>query len=493
VARGTEAPPLLRAERRRSSLRLRVVLAVVLVALAPQALVFAWSQLDRNVTGHLWRSVRDASARAAPLAQQIELPQAELSALARASRVRLRVFGPDESTLFDADFDDPSDAFDRIEDFVFGPTSPPVLWELDDEPGPLSLRPEVKLARKDGAYVACHDVAVVLCQAVRAVSLLAGQERLVVARASSRRAVQSVYSLRHQLARLSLVTVPFALILAVYTGRRIVRPIERLRRQALEKANAATSTATLDSDRLDEVGILAEAFNRLLLALEQKRQENEAFVADLVHELKNPVAAVRAAAESLSGGADRERADRLARVLRDSSVKLDRVVTQFLELARAEAGLPNEERTIQDVMALLTGLIESLRDDARHARVTFTVEQDGPGTMQVRAVSHRLDALFRELLENAGSFSGDGGLVSVRVTASTEDVVVTVTDTGPGIAPQDLPRVFTRFFTTRGRARGTGLGLALVRAVAEAHGGSVTVQSSPGAGAAFEVRLPRAR
>jgi signal transduction histidine kinase len=316
--------------------------------------------------------------------------------------------------------------------------------------------------------------------------------RLVVVQATSRRAVQAVYGLRYQLLRLSLVTVPLALVLAVLTGRRIVRPIELLRRQALDKAKAAT-TATLDAGGRDEVAVLAEAFNALLLALEKKRADNEAFVADLVHELKNPVAAVRATADMLGeAGVDADRAARIARVLRDSSTKLDRVVTQFLELARAEAGLPDEERTVEDAAGLVEALVGNLREDGRHPGVELACTRCAPGEARVRAVAHRLDTLVRELLENARSFAGDGGRVEARVEAHGDDVVLVVSDTGPGIAPQDLPRVFSRFFTTRGRSRGTGLGLALVKAVAEAHGGSVGATSKPGEGASFEVRLPRA-
>src|SRR5262249_51460582 len=99
--------------------------------------------------------------------------------------------------------------------------------------------------------------------------------------------------------------------------------------------------------------------------------------------------------------------------------------------------------------------------------------------------------VFRELLENAGSFTEAGGSISVGVTEADRDVLVRIQDSGPGIAEAGLGRVFERFFTTRGRARGTGLGLALLEAIGLAHGGGVHVESKAGRGALFEVRLPR--
>jgi two-component system sensor histidine kinase ChvG len=475
-------------------LRLRVIGAIVVVGLAPQLLVFAWSQLDRPAAGRLWGRARDGTDDAQDILARAPFDQAKsaLFSAARSRGVRLRVFAEDGRSLLDEDADNPGEPFDGVEAFFFGlPTG--TLGEIDREQGPVELRPAVAEAERTGWFIACEWVSIGYCESIRPVTDPSGARLLVYVQATSTRAVSGVYELRRQLSRLALVTVPFALLLAFYVGSRLVRPIEKLRRQALAHAMTAGSPMALDPGTHDEVRDLADAFNVLLQALDRKRAENEAFVADLVHELKNPVAAVRVVADTLTaGGADAARAERAARALRESSTKLDRVVTQFLELARAEAGLPNEQRDRQDLGRLVGGQVESLRGDGRHPAVALAFTSEPSAQAHVCGVAHRLEALFLELLENARSFAGEGGRVDVCVLCEERDVVVRVTDTGPGIAPEDLPRVFSRFFTTRGRARGTGLGLALVEAVARAHGGIVTVRSSPGAGATFEVRLPRA-
>jgi two-component system sensor histidine kinase ChvG len=479
--------------RRRSSLRLRVVGAILFVALAPQLLVFLWSEADRNVPGKTWGFANDSAKEAATVLERGTLDEARLRAIARARRVRLRVLDASGEALLDDDEDRPEQGFDRVEEFFLGAQDLPTLEDLDQEQGPMIPRPEVQAALKTGHYIACGYVPLVLCQAIYRVTSPDGALFIVHVETTSRRSVRAVYGLRYQLLRLSLITAPLGLLLAVFTARRIVRPIEHLRRQALERAVAASPGSGLDAESPDEVGVLAGAFNALLLALDERRIANEAFVADLVHEMKTPVAAMRAAAESLEAGAvDHERAERLARVLKESTGKLDRLATQFLELARAEAGMPNEERSTVDLSPLLVAMVASMRDDPRHKGVRFEVTPSVGVPLTIRGVEHRLDALFRELLENAASFAGEGGTVTVLLEALPEDVRVAVRDSGPGIREEDLPRVFSRFFTTRGRQRGTGLGLALARAVAEAHGGTVVASSVAGDGATFEVRLPRA-
>jgi two-component system sensor histidine kinase ChvG len=294
--------------------------------------------------------------------------------------------------------------------------------------------------------------------------------------------VRALYDLRYHLARLSIVMLPFALAFSWWMGRRMVRPIEWLRERVLEKARSANPRADIDLRGGEEVRDLAEAFNDLLGALDEKRRANEAFAADLVHEFKNPVAAIRSAAESLKSGgaADEKRAARIAKILETSSAQLDALVSQFLELARAEAGMPNEDRVDVDLAALAQGIANAHAND----QVRFDVNVE---PVSVVGVPTRLDSLVRNLIDNAASFAGENGEVRIRVRREGEEAVLEVSDSGPGIPSADLPRVFDRFFSARKQGRGTGLGLALVKATAEAHGGSVSAKSE---GATFTVRLP---
>jgi signal transduction histidine kinase len=151
--------------------------------------------------------------------------------------------------------------------------------------------------------------------------------------------------------------------------------------------------------------------------------------------------------------------------------------------------------------ALARGVAAAIEES--HPEVKFTVVAGAPAT--VNGVEPRLDSVVRNLVDNAASFAGEGGDVRVSVKVDPADahqVILEVCDTGPGIPEKDLPRMFERFFTTRAvlngggsepsarKQKGTGLGLALVKAVAEAHGGHVSAHSSPGSGTTFRVVLP---
>ena len=475
------------------SLRLRVLAVALVIAIAPVALVGLWGVLERDLAADM-RTRLEFEAMETDFLLDQPSAQAKVVATdeARTHGVRVRIVDRAGVVTGDADFDRGTDTIHQLGQLFFGPDGAPTLEGFDAGLGPLSERPEVLAATAGKAMSGCRTspgAKLLVCHA--AVKHADGS--VVYVQESSRRAVRALYDLRYQLLRLSVAMTPLAVIVALVLGRSIVRPIRALGDQARERAKNPREKARLDVVGDAEVRDLARAFNELLLRLDERQTQNERFTAELAHEIKNPLATVRAAADAMeSGKLDGPRAERLARALRDAGGRLDGIVTQFLELARAEGGLSADERVSVDLAELARTLAEACR--ARHEDVELTVEAEAPAL--VRGVPHGLDAALRNLLENAFSFAkaGDAAKAAVRVVVRNDGdtAEVLVQDSGPGIPEAELGRVFDRFFTTRGRERGTGLGLALVKATVLAHGGTVAVTSEPGHGAAFVIRLPRA-
>jgi two-component system sensor histidine kinase ChvG len=490
---------------RSPKLRLKMLVAVLAAVVLPQVLVIASGTFDRGVDERMQRNVaaalEEARARLGEAGQRSdrEVVLALLDAVADDHGVRLRWLDARGETQLDLDHDGPSGLYWAASRFFFGPDGAPSLGEFDATLGPLLQRPELVAAAGEGVTAtACRHSPgglLLVCHAAGALPAIGagGGEgsSLLYVQESSRRAIRSLYDARYQMLKLLVFVLPFAVLIALWLIASVIGPVERLEREVAEQAKHPRRDLALRVDGRDEVGELAAAFNGLLDELARQRRSNEAFVADLVHEFKNPVAAIRAAAERVARAkpSDAEQLERLGKLLGESSGRLDRLVSAFLELARAEAGLSREPREPVDLVALVRALVQRFAADSRYAAVSFPLEAP-EHPVDVVASPGRLEVALGNLLENAASFVAAGGTVSVTVVHEGARAQVTVRDNGPGIAPGDLPRVFERFFTTRGGERGTGLGLALAKAIIEAHQGTLTVASKPGQGAAFTLELP---
>jgi two-component system phosphate regulon sensor histidine kinase PhoR len=218
------------------------------------------------------------------------------------------------------------------------------------------------------------------------------------------------------------------------------------------------------------------------------------FVANVSHELRTPVTAVRSAAETLQGGAaddPRARQKFLDAIARNAE-RLQRLIEDLLDLSKIESkqlALKTEPIDLQAITAHALGLVRE-RAEERGVRLVHAVGADVPHAMADRRA---LEQILANLLENAVKYC-PGATVTVRAAARDERVSVSIDDTGSGIAPQHVPRLFERFYRVdAGRSRdvgGTGLGLAIVKHLSEAMGGSVAVESVLGRGTTFTVTLP---
>ncbi|MDT0164672.1 ATP-binding protein [Actinotalea sp. AC32] len=294
-------------------------------------------------------------------------------------------------------------------------------------------------------------------------------------------------------------TLPLAVVVGVLAvqvlARGMTSPLREMTAAARAMAGGDYSQRVRATSR-DEVGQLADAFNRMAEDLEQVDTLRREMVANVSHELRTPVAALRAQLENMVDGVTEPDAPALESALQQVE-RLGRLVTYLLDLSRIEAGAVALEVRDVGLQRFLERTADDVRPVATDKDLRFTVAVE-PGDLTVPADSERLHQVVLNLLQNAVRHSPTGGEVRLSARRQGRDVVLDVADDGPGIDPADRQRVFERF--QRGNAPGqgrtstggTGLGLAIVRWAVGLHGGTVEVADST-AGCVMRVRLPANR
>jgi two-component system, OmpR family, sensor histidine kinase ChvG len=315
---------------------------------------------------------------------------------------------------------------------------------------------------------------------------------VVLVSQSTFRILNDLYALRLDIVRLSLVAIATAAVLSLLVSATITVPVHRLRDQArgiLDPLGRLRGTIAA-SRRRDEIGDLSRSLGELTQRLEKHISLVESFATDVSHEFKNPLAAIRSAAELAVGTTDeRERRALLSMVL-DDVARLERLLRGVREISRIDAGDPGTEVSRVEVKAAAEQVVEGFR--LRRAGVRFTVSGE---RAFVAADPERIAQVLANLVDNAAGFSPADGTVEVTVRRDGQAVVVRVTDEGPGFPQENRARIFDRFFSDRPDRDGgshAGLGLAIVKAIVEGRGGSVEASNLPGRGACLELRLPRA-
>ena len=309
---------------------------------------------------------------------------------------------------------------------------------------------------------------------------------------------------RRALAPFILVAFGVTLLSSFLLTRLIAWPVTRLARSADSvRLSSARAISLPDlARRNDELGDLTRALQAMTHALSDRMEAIERFAADVAHEIRNPLSSIRSAVETLDLVGDKATRDRLLSILKQDVGRMDRLITDISNASRLDAELAREQPRALDLGHLL-GELASLHSDreskgAPRANVVysgltisepvFVLGREGP-----------LSQVFRNLIENARSFSPSGGSVDLGLTSGAGQAQVTIDDQGPGIPQENLETIFERFYTARpkGAAFGghSGLGLSIARQIVEAHGGRIWAENrlnETGAvvGARFTVSLP---
>jgi signal transduction histidine kinase len=277
-----------------------------------------------------------------------------------------------------------------------------------------------------------------------------------------------------------------AALISLLLGRLITRPLDRVARASRALAERGASDP-VPVEGATELRSLATSFNEMATQLTDAREAEKAFLLSVSHELRTPLAAVRGYSEALADGAiaPREVADTIGR----EALRLERLVGDLLDLARVSRSEFSIQRTALDLDEVAHEALQRFMAQAKSFDVGL--EYVSNGAAPALGDHDRLLQVASNLIENALRVTPAGGSVQIAVAAG----MLTVEDAGPGLAPDELPRAFERFFLyTRYRSErpvGTGLGLAIVKELVDGMDGTVTVTSELGNGTSFTVQLPR--
>ena len=448
-----------------------------------------------------------------------------LRRLISPTRTRARIYDRDANLLLDSrhlysrgqilrydlpPLDDAEvDFLDRVEDFVYGffqRKDLPLYRELPGGNG--AAYPEVVNAligspgfvvriSEKGEMIVSVAVPVQRFRAVLGVLLLSTQggdiDKIV---ADERKAIFRVFGVA------ALVTATLSLLLA----STIANPLRRLSAAAVRVRRGVRNREEIPdfSDRQDEIGNLSVALREMTNALYARIDAIESFAADVSHELKNPLTSLRSAVETLPLARNETNRARLLEIIMHDVHRLDRLITDISDASRLDAELAREDASTVDLKKLVSDIVDLSRQQTRYKKtvaIDMKVGKDNGRGFRVSGHDLRLGQVITNLVDNARSFVPDeSGRIVVGISRTTNHVLVTVEDNGPGIRAENIDRIFERFYTDRPSSeafgQNSGLGLSISRQIVEAHGGQLTAENIVGGkpgdvrGARFIMKLP---
>ncbi|HST94422.1 MAG TPA: sensor histidine kinase [Microvirga sp.] len=458
--------------------------------------------------------------RVAPLLRRLVTP----------TRTRARIFDRDGQLLLDsrtfysrgdilrldlppvANVEDTTSVMERTWNSIrkmFRRTKRPVL----DEPGPANGKSlsEVQQAyagqqasvvrvNARGETIVSVAVPIQRFRAVQGALLLSTQEGDIDA---------IIASERFALLQVFLVAAVVMIVLSLFLAGAIAGPVRRLA-EAAERVRWGTKSRQEIpdfTDRADEIGHLSGALRDMTKALYNRIDAIESFAADVAHELKNPLTSLRSAVETLPLARSDDSQKRLMSIIQHDVRRLDRLISDISDASRLDAELARADAEPVDMARLLDAVVsvanERRRDDDPLIDLKVDPHPRGRSAFLVLGHDSRLGQVFNNLIDNARSFSPPDQPVRVTLRRRKSDVEIVVEDSGPGIEPHALDRIFERFYTDRpeqGFGQNSGLGLSISRQIVEAHRGTIRAENRLGPpdesgeprrlGARFVIRLP---
>jgi two-component system, OmpR family, sensor histidine kinase ChvG len=290
---------------------------------------------------------------------------------------------------------------------------------------------------------------------------------------------------RWGIVRVSLFAAAVTVVLSMILANTIAGPVQRLASAAERVRHSVKARAEIPdfTDRTDEIGHLSGALRDMTQALYKRIDAIESFAADVAHELKNPLTSLRSATETLPLVKTPDSKERLMEIIQHDVKRLDRLISDISDASRLDAELAREDAKPVDTAELLRTTVSLFNDIHRDDTPEVVIDVAySSGARPYRCIGHdsRLSQVIVNLLDNAISFSPPGGRVSVKAKRVGNEIQIAVEDEGPGIPPENLERIFERFYTDRPQesfGQNSGLGLNISRQIVVAHGGRLWAEN----------------
>lgn len=496
----------------------RRILAVNIFALALLAGGFFYldSYRTRIIDSRLEQSARELRVLAIALDSMPAAQQADMiAAFSRQTNYRVRRYGPDGRLAIDSfNLNAPryqlrypsQESWERhvarfmdkvVDHIVFAEPTPPFQEPAVDR---ADAWPELIAAQRTGQDQAMNRFAPDRTPMISAAVRMKDGSALLSTK-NARDITRTVRAERLRLGFVLAAAMIASILLSLFLARTIVRPLRRLARAAVRVRLGRAREVTVPRlpDRRDEIGLLARALSDMSHALRQRIDATDAFAADVSHELKNPIASLRSALDAMDRVEQPDLRAQLLAIAKDDVQRLDRLVTDIAEASRIDAQLSRTRFEPIDLGLLIERLVvaRELRGVERNIRLAYARPRKNVAV--VLGEEQRLIRVIENLIDNAISFSPDGGLVQIVATVADNEVLVSVEDEGPGVPEEERETVFRRFHSVRPEGeqfgKHSGLGLAIARSIVEGHQGRVSIgdRGDARSGAHFIVRLPMAQ
>ena len=296
--------------------------------------------------------------------------------------------------------------------------------------------------------------------------------------------------------RTAILVAIVILIFSFVLNRYFLKPIKNLVDYTKIIKSKSKKETKIDQikKRNDELGVLSKSLDEMTKELNNRIKATENFSTDLVHEIRNPLASLKSASEIISDTTDKEKQEKLLKIMTHDVSRIDRLITDYSQMLKDELAISSEQMEDLDLKLVIESVVDDFNNIyVEKRKINIKLNTSGSKNYIIKGISNRVEQIIANLLDNAVSFSKNGTIVNVDLYEKENHTILKVSDEGEGFREPDIKKVFDRFYSNRPENFGehSGLGLNIVKNLVHIHKGEIYASNGPKGGAMIEIKFPK--